>query len=313
MNKKVSISHRFLLLRVILCSAMLSVMMGEAVGEEIPMIGSVTAIQREANVTHPGELQVEMVKLGESVLFQDLYETKEKAKLKLLFHDDSILSLGENTRLQITENIYDPGQGRRSTVVDMLSGSVRALVGKIFGGPGSRFEIHTSSAVAAARGTYFIVWTFERGGADPTGVVNIGDSGKVEVKNADSQVVGSVILGRNEFTVVDSGLPPSLPVVIDTAMLNSLLLSTEVKDQAVGEIPKGMDAPGSDVSAESPVPVPLTPVKAARGGAAGGDDRSRLLEEGDTIDREYPVVPPILQEPSMNTTPVNVELVFPGD
>src|SRR6266704_2223401 len=40
----------------------------------------------------------------------------------------------------------------------------RALVGKLFAGRGSKFEIHTPTAVATARGTYFVVWIEEEAG-----------------------------------------------------------------------------------------------------------------------------------------------------
>jgi len=127
--------------------------------QQAEAIGNVAAVQRQVEVMHPGGTTVSLVKLGASVLFKDTYETKSQSKLKLLFRDDSVLSLGENTRLQIAENIFNPDQSQRSTVINMMNGSVRALVGKFFGGPGSKFEIHTPTAAAAARGTYFIVWT----------------------------------------------------------------------------------------------------------------------------------------------------------
>src|SRR5438876_11223448 len=44
----------------------------------------------------------------------------------------------------------------------MIQGKARALVGKLFAGLGSKFEVHTPTAVAAARGTYFVVWIEEK-------------------------------------------------------------------------------------------------------------------------------------------------------
>jgi hypothetical protein len=290
-------------------------------GESSKPIGSVTAVQREANVTHEGRLDVALVKLGESVLFKDFYETKTQAKLKLLFDDDSILSLGENTKLQIAENIYDPAKSQRSTVVNMVNGSVRALVGKVFGGAGSKFEIHTPTAAAAARGTYFIVWTTKEGGHDPTGVVNIGESGKVVVSNINPAIQGSIELGKNQYTLVEENQPPIPATKIDAGLLSNLLASTEVKEQAHQEVPKGMEAPGSDVSGEVSTPPPL-------GGAAvsekttGGETpavESPFQEAGSPTEVTYPSLPPIQQQPSSpppqgggsGSSPVTVDVNFP--
>ena len=231
----------------------------DARAETSQTVGSITAIQKEVNVIHPGKLDVEMVSLGGSVLFKDFYETKREAKLKLLFDDDSILTLGENTRLQITENIYNPEEDQRSTVLNLVNGSVRALVGRIFGGAGSKFEIHTPTAAAAARGTYFIVWK-DKGENTPTGVVNIGKSGLVEVSNKDQSIPGAVNLQYNQFTMIEIGSPPTAAIQIDLGLLTSLLIRTQVRDQVAKEVPKGMEAPGSDVSTEviDPSPTPTS-------------------------------------------------------
>jgi hypothetical protein len=265
-----------------------------ALAQSSQSIGNVTAVQRQVEVIHSDVSGVSTVNLGSSVLFKDSYETKSQARLKLLFEDDSILSLGENTKLQITENIYNPAQSQRSTVVNMLQGSVRALIGKIFGGPGSKFEIHTPTAAAAARGTYFIVWTTNAGGQDPTGVVNIGETGKVAVSNIDPAIGGSVELGHNQYTLIDEGKPPTPPSGISPDMLQSLINSTGVKDQAIDEIPKGMEAPGSDVSG---VLISFPPGQ-INGGYTGG-----LI---------LPTVPPIPQQPGAAGTPVTVITHFPG-
>ena len=239
--------------------------MGSVHAQPIPAIGNVTAVQQEANVMRGGELNVDLVKLGDSVLFKDTYETKAKSKVKLLFEDDSLLSLGENTKIQITENIYDPDRNRRSTVMNLLEGTVRALVGRLFTGEGSRFEIHTRTAVAAARGTYFIVWTPEED-EDQTGVVNIGREGRVAVSNMDSSIEGFVELGPNEYTMIGKGQLPTPPAGIGADLLGELLLATEVKDQVADEVPGGTEAPGADVSGEMLTPLPV--VSGPGGGSA---------------------------------------------
>jgi hypothetical protein len=251
-------------------------------------------VQGQVEVSHFDVPAVSVVNLGASVFFDDAYETERQARLKLLFEDDMILSLGENTKLQITENIYDPNQGRRNTVIEMLNGSVRALIGKISGGPGSKFEIHTPTAAAAARGTYFIIWTSKEEEEDSTGVVNIGDTGKVVVSNIDPDVKGSVELGQNQYTLVENDKPPTPASGINPRMLNGLISTTDVQDQVIEEIPKGSEAPGSDVSHISVTSFPSLE-------AAAGERRGQVI---------LPAVPPILQQPE-NGASISVKGNFP--
>ena len=121
-------------------------------------IGFYTAILGKAAVTHPGEPQVLPVKLQDEVLFKDVIQTEHESRTRALFQDDSMLTVGENSRVEIDEYIYNPEKNVRLAIVKLMQGQVRALVSKVFKANGSKFEIHTPSAVAAARGTYFIVW-----------------------------------------------------------------------------------------------------------------------------------------------------------
>ncbi|MSQ77790.1 MAG: hypothetical protein EXR97_04985 [Nitrospiraceae bacterium] len=136
-----------------------------AIAEQSPIqapvqedIGIFTAVEGRITVTRPSTGAATAVKLQNSVLFRDTIETDKESRTKALLNDDSILTVGEHSRVEITEHIYDPTRNVRSVVVNLVQGSVRALVGKAFAGSGSKFEIHTPTAVAAARGTYFVVW-----------------------------------------------------------------------------------------------------------------------------------------------------------
>src|SRR5256712_14154963 len=96
------------------------------------------------------------VKLRESVYFKDVIETQADSRAKALFEDDSILTVGENSRVEVSEYIYDPANNQRSSVLRMIQGKARALVGKLFAGLGSRFEVHTPPPGAGARGRIFV-------------------------------------------------------------------------------------------------------------------------------------------------------------
>lgn len=166
-------------------------------------IGFYTAVLGKATVTHVGEAQVLPVKLQDEVLFKDVIQTEHDSRTRALFQDDSMLTVGENSRVEIDEYIYNPEKNVRLAIVKLMQGQVRALVSKVFKANGSKFEIHTPSAVAAARGTYFTVW-FENG---QSGIINIGEKGRVDFTSAGV----TVAVDPGFFSVAQEGQAPSAP------------------------------------------------------------------------------------------------------
>jgi hypothetical protein len=167
-------------------------------------IGFYTAVLGQASVTHPGEDRVFPVKLHDEVLFKDVIQTQNESRTKALFQDDSMLTVGENSRVEIDEYIYNPEKNVRQAIVKLMQGQVRALVSKVFKANGSRFEIHTPSAVAAARGTYFTVWV-ENG---QSGIINIGEKGRVDFTSGGM----TVVVDPGYFSIAHEGQAPSAPL-----------------------------------------------------------------------------------------------------
>ncbi len=197
-------------------------------------VGSFTAVQGKVFMTHRGAPASVAVNVTDDVRFKAVIETQPASKTKALFLDDTLLTIGERSRVEITEQIYDPAKSRRSTVMRLVRGQVRALVGRIFEGAGSRFEVHTPTAVAAARGTHFVVWIDEtpaslrgeqpepaprsrlvsraesewaQANLGPTGLVNVGEAGNVDFTSGGK----TVIVKPKEYSLALPGQPPSVP------------------------------------------------------------------------------------------------------
>jgi len=158
----------------------------------------------QASVTHPGEGRALPVKLHDEVLFKDMIQTHNESRARALFQDDSMLTVGENSRVEIDEYIYNPEVNVRRAIVKLMQGQVRALVSKVFKANGSKFEIHTPSAVAAARGTYFTVWV-ENG---QSGIINIGEKGRVDFTSGGM----TVAVDPGFFSTAYEGQAPSVPL-----------------------------------------------------------------------------------------------------
>jgi hypothetical protein len=212
--------------------------------------------------------------------------------------------VGENSRVEVNEFIYDPANNQRSTVLRLLQGKARALVGKFFAGPGSRFEVHTPTAVAAARGTYFVVWIEEKTSqkvgmnetgtvravsfqglevaelpAGGTGVANIGSSGDVAFTSGGQ----TVLVPPGTFSFAPPGAPPFTPAGITAGAPSGVteaigateappVAQPESPGQAATALGQGVGAlAGLGMSIVSPAPAPagLTPPPVLSGAGAG--------------------------------------------
>ena len=217
-------------------------------------IGLFTAVAGKVSVVRIGEPAASPAKLRENVFFKDLLETQADSRTKALFQDDSILTLGENSRVEINEHVYDPANNQRSTVLRLVNGRLRVLVGKLFVGAGSKFEVHTATASVAARGTYFVVWiegkpgtqVGEAGTVRPvsfpgidvaqaqvpvedgaTGVANIGTSGDVTITAGGK----TVVVKPGMASVAARGGLPIDPVPYTSTTASAVIKDTEVADQ----------------------------------------------------------------------------------
>lgn len=224
-------------------------------------IGIFTAVEGKVAVTHPGIQTPIPAKIQEGVLFKDVIETDRESRSKALLNDDSILTVGEHSRVEITEHIYDPNKGVRSVVLNLVKGKVRALVGKAFTGSGSKFEIHTPTAVAAARGTYFIV--FHVNGV--SGITNVGTHGHVDFSSGGKIV--PVPPGHYSVTPPGGGAPS--PPTVNTGsgvpqQVANAVQGTEVKDSPKEESPKQ-----TAMASGGTAPVPSSPSNLSITGSSG--------------------------------------------
>ena len=128
-----------------------------AVAEEEP-VGIVLAVQgtvtmQPATMTPPVPLR-QFDEIGRL----SILESQPGSRCKLLYADDSLLTLGDNSRLEVVEQSYEAGGDQRAFVAHLARGTVRALVARQFEGDNSTFEIDAGTSAVTARGTYFVTW-----------------------------------------------------------------------------------------------------------------------------------------------------------
>lgn len=196
------------------------------------VIGQVAAVQGEAVVAHSGETGSTRVRVPDDVLAHDVIQTDAQSKVKMLFHDDTLLTIGDSTLVEIAEH-DSTGLEAGTVTVKLEKGKVRALVGRVYAGQGSLFLVRTPTAFAAAQGTYFVVWT--DGGT--SGAANIGTGGQV-VFNSGNR---TVTLAPGEFSVTSRDGAPAQPAALGNvapAAVYQILAGTEFKEPLIAESAK---------------------------------------------------------------------------
>ena len=68
---------------------------------------------------------------GSKIFYGDTIISKEKSNAQILFLDQTVLTLGEDTELTIDEFIYDPSSHEGSFVSNVKSGTVKFITGQI--------------------------------------------------------------------------------------------------------------------------------------------------------------------------------------
>ena len=163
-------------------------------------------------------------KTEDEVQTQDVVTTGDKSRAKLLLKDDSLLSVGQNSTLEVTEFLLD--QNKRSGILSLRSGTMHTKVEK-FLEPNSKFEVRTPTAVAGARGTEWLTVI----SPNPGTTISVL-AGSVQVSS--TTVAGpSIIVTAGFSTTVAAGSLPTVPALIAPGAL------TAPMGQVGAQIPAG--------------------------------------------------------------------------
>jgi hypothetical protein len=181
----------------------------KAVARVVAQRGGVTALQG----TLPRALH-----LG-ALLFQgDRIVTGRDSRVKILFADQSSLSIGAGTEIELSEYLRD-GEGRTMrAVLSLLRGIVRATLA--LGERPRDFEIKTETVVASVRSTDWLTEAKE----DRTSVFVVTGRVKVAVLDGGAEVD----LDEGFGTDVEVGAAPTAPKRWGVARVESVLARTRV-------------------------------------------------------------------------------------
>jgi hypothetical protein len=122
-------------------------------------IGSVTEASGTAIIKR-GKDTIQIVK-GTEIKTNDKVETKN-GKVKIVFKDDTNVTVTESSSLVIDDFVYDPKSGAGKLGLKAAAGTVRYVSGSIAKDP-KNVKINTPTAAIAVRGTDFVMAVSETG------------------------------------------------------------------------------------------------------------------------------------------------------
>lgn len=178
-------------------------------------LGSVVAVRGAASLERSGKSLDAKPRLA--VELKDTATTKAASRLKLLFIDDSVLTLGENSRMAIDTFVHNRSD-RGKSLFNLLDGKLRAVVGK------TAFEVTTPTVVAAARGTVIL---FEAGLMEGKAYSRITSlEGLVDVRPLAALEAPPILLSPGMSILVRAGETAPAPEKLAPATLRQMAEST---------------------------------------------------------------------------------------
>jgi hypothetical protein len=209
-------------LRLVALLGLLSLLPCVAADAQQPKsIGRVTALEGKVTVLRQGKFAPEPLTLQKPVFQEDIIETDRASKVRITLSDAMVISLGEQSRLELQQFSHDVRQQTRAGRLAIAWGVFRAIL-KDMTSP-SGVEVITPTAVAAIRGTDLMGEVT----ADSAAIVVL--EGTVAVSNVRPMVHGVSTLTPGMGTTVKAGEPPSTPTRWSESRIEGLRRATALQ------------------------------------------------------------------------------------
>ena len=157
--------------------------------------------------TVTGTIENQTVNLNNSdAIFQnEVIETKANSTTQFMFLDETILTVGPESRLVLDEILFDPNATEGKLVLSAMKGLFSFVSGSL---PSESYEVKTPTATIGVRGTRFNLYVARNGAS--TVVLK---SGAVDVKNLRgvTRRISKVGLATRVSTKQSSPTIPNLP------------------------------------------------------------------------------------------------------
>ncbi|MGB7402749.1 MAG: FecR domain-containing protein [Arcobacter sp.] len=180
-------------------------------------IGQITALVGDVNISR--DSNTILAKLGEKLEKNDVINSAKGSKAQITLDDNTIITIGQNSTLNIFDYVYDESNPKDSKAsFGFMKGSFKSITGKIGKINKERFKLKTKSASIGIRGTTII----------GNQQIIICTDGAISV-TANNFTVN---VDKQEFTRLPQGKAPTPP--------------KPLKQDTLDNVQKGLNAESSD-------------------------------------------------------------------
>jgi hypothetical protein len=137
--------------------------------------------------------------------------TGPNSEIRIVLADDSLLQLGADSKLVLSNMLFESKAQNRDAQIEVPGGVLRVLVNDLLRGRERKFEVHTPTAVAAVRGTLLMVLVPS---AKTTTVVGYDNPVSVAARDGAGK---PVVVGGGTFSNVVKGKGPTIPAPLTPA------------------------------------------------------------------------------------------------
>jgi len=206
-----------------------------------PLIGNATSVVKEVKGKTEAELRVLVV--NDDVFHDEEITTGTHSATKLLFKDNTSLTMGENSRMKLTKVVFDPDPSKSAVMAKATQGVFRMSTGRL---PSAAYRIETPVATIGVRGTV-IEFTIGADGATTLYVATGAAFVTVDRPSGREQVV----VPMGQATTVNLGpdglpMPPSPPAPPSGGFVEQVRMMTMLVQMsgALGDLQPGAGGNG---------------------------------------------------------------------
>jgi len=256
----------------------LSWAVGASAQDDPGVVGEVATLEGTVEIGRDGAWAPAAA--GSDIRSGDQIRTGTPGRVRLVFKDDSVLTVGDGSLLKIDMSVFPPTAGPMRFVLNLIVGKVRALVSEYYRDPLASYQIETATAVSAVRSTEFVV-AYDKT-SQLTEVLGLG--GVVEVHSVKDRTGHGVNITRLTMTKVAKGQYPTTPekVTVDDPVYQRLMSGIDFVARGVPE----------SLARRDPV-LKTTPDTGgetgdATGGPTGGETRDAWKDTAPPVDLGRP-------------------------
>ena len=264
-------------------------------------VGKLTFVQGRVDVLRQPAARAVPVKMGDAVFVGDIIRAKSASKAEITFKDGNIVRVAPNTRVEISEYLFEETKGKG--ILKLSRGKVQTIIQEKIAkriaafGEANRFEIHTPTAIAGARGCNFIV-SFQRNSSSVFVI-----EGTVFTYNPKfPDLVVTVNAGYITTIPFDQPVQPARPATDAEKKMHEGDFApggsgekSEAEDTVISEATTGPAEPGAPSGPE--IPTPMGTLTETPGG-----DLTQIVQP-----------PPITETVGSDTTPPVINITGPPD